>query len=327
MRSRSFLEASIGIAIALLLAPAVPLAHADEPETEAEPPTPRWKFKHANKPVKVVVLAGSIGAFPKQPYAKEIARLCKNVEVHNLSKVGEGAWGLKRRFRDQVLDNPYLRKRDPANEYWLVYGGGLNSVGTPHSTNKHMRDLFVLAHAHGFKVVGLTLTPWGDAKDKRWRGHKGLEYKRVTQVVVDYTMKRSTPEQALGSYGRKRKGGIAAPWDPTELPDVAVDLYDSPMRDRDAPPFELEETRKLLARDKAWKQAHAKLDEAARAAKLEADAQAATELPRWFMREELRSFDHIHPNADGHRIMAAVMCPSLPASWGCACEPVDAPAE
>jgi hypothetical protein len=270
------------------------------------------------------VLAGSIGACPKQPYAKEIARLCKNVEVHNLSKVGEGAFGLKRRFRQMVLDNPHLRLRDESVEHWLVYGGGLNSVGTPFSTNKHMRDLFVLAHDRGFKVVALSLTPWGDADDKRWRGRKGLEYKRVTQAVVDFTMGRTTPEQALGSYARKRPGGLAGPWEPRELPDVAVDLYDSPLRDREAAPFDVEETRKLLARDKAWKAAHAGLDEAARAAKLEADAKAATELPKWFMRKELRSFDHTHPNADGHRIMAAVACPSLPASWGCSCEPVDA---
>ena len=295
---------------------------AEEPVAEEPAPTPRWRFKQADKPVKVVVLAGSIGAFPKQPYAKEIARLCKNVEVHNLSKVGEGAWGLKRRFRDMVIENPHLRLRDESVEHWLVYGGGLNSVGTPHSTNKHMRDLFVMAHDHGFEVVALSLTPWGDADDKRWRGRKGLEYKRVTQAVVDYTMGRTTPEQALGSYGRKRPGGVAAPWEKRELPDIAVDLYDSPMRDRDAAPLDLEIARTQLARDKAWKQAHAQLDDAARAAKLEEDAKAASELPKWFMRKELRSFDHIHPNADGHRIMAAVACPKLPASWGCTCEPL-----
>jgi hypothetical protein len=271
--------------------------------------------------VKVVVLAGSIGAFPKQPYAKEIARLCKNVEVHNLSKVGEGAWGLKRRFRDQVVENGYVRPRDA--EHWLVYGGGLNSVATPHSTNKHMRDLFVMAHGHGFKVLALSLTPWGDGADKRWRGRKGLEYKRVTQAVVDYTMGRVTPEQALGNYARKRPGGAAAPWEPRELPDVAVDLYDSPMRDRDAAALDLEVVRTALLRDKQWRQASAKLDDATKSAKLELDAKAAAELPKWFMREELRSFDHIHPNADGHRLMAAIACPSFPASWGCACEPLD----
>ncbi|HET6582145.1 MAG TPA: SGNH/GDSL hydrolase family protein [Nannocystaceae bacterium] len=311
---------SFVVALALASTP----SHAQEPTPVEEPaPTPRWRFKQADKPVKVVVLAGSIGAFPKQPYAKEIARLCKNVEVHNLSKVGEGAWGLERRFRDQVLENPHLRLRDEAQEHWLLYGGGLNSVGTPHSTNKHMRDLFVMAHEHGFEVVALSLTPWGDVADKRWRGHKGLEYKRVTQAVVDYTMKRTTPEQALAGYARKRPGGSAAAWEPRELPDVAVDLYDSPLRDRDATPLDLDAARESLARDKTWKQLHAKLDDAARAARLEQDAKAAAELPKWFMRKELRSFDHIHPNAEGHRLMAAVACPSLPASWGCTCEPIE----
>ena len=48
--------------------------------------------------------------------------------------------------------------------------------------------------------------------------------------------------------------------------------------------------------------------------------------PEYFylIKKVLRSFDHTHPNADGHRIMAAVACPSLPASWGCTCEPIDA---
>ncbi|MBC8071082.1 MAG: hypothetical protein IAG13_22345, partial [Deltaproteobacteria bacterium] len=283
-----------------------------------EPPT--WRFKHADKPVKVVVLSGSIGAWPKQPYAAELARLCKNVEVHNLSQVGQGAWALKQRFKQQVLGNRRLALKDAAFEHWLVYGGGLNSVGTPKSTNKHVRDLIVLAHVAGVKVVALSVTPWGSLEDKRWRGAKGLEHRSDTREVVDYTMGRLTPEQAFGSYGRKRPGGVAAPWDPLELPDVAVDLYDSPLRDRDAAPRDLETTKAALAKDKQWRQAHAKLDEAARAAQLELDARTASELGQWFLAPELRSFDHTHPNTEGHRIIGATMCPKLPTSWGCSCD-------
>ncbi len=335
MRSRSFRDPGPWLALATALSfgsPATP-AHAEEPAAAAptliglEPEgPPTWRFKHADKPVKVVVLAGSIGAWPKQPYARELERLCRNVEVHNLSRVGQGALALKQRFKHQVLENSRVRAKDPAFEHWLVYGGGLNSVGTPKSTNKHMRDLFVAAHDHHFKVIGLSLTPWGDLKDKRWRGEQGLEHVRVTKEVVDFNMSRLTPEQAFGDYGRKRPGGVEAPWDPRELPDIAIDLYDSALRDRDADAQDLETVRAALAKDKRWKQAHTKLDEAAREAELDRDAALLAELPRWFLRAELRSFDHIHPNAEGHRIIAATMCPQLPASWGCSCEPIEAAA-
>jgi hypothetical protein len=298
-------------------------ALAQEPDPAVAPvveETPTWRFKRADRNVKVVLIAGSIGAWPKQPYAEEIERLCKNVEVKNLSQVGQGAWALKKRFKSQVLGNRRVNLRDESLEYWLVYGGGLNSVGTPKSTNKHMRDLFVMAHGNHFKVVGLSLTPWGDESDRKWRGFEGLGRRRVTQQVVDYTLGRLSPEQAFGEYGRKRPGGVEAPWDPSELPDVGIDVYDSPLRDREAAVHDLEETKAVLAKDKKWKAATAKLDDAARAAQLELDAAVVAELPRWFLREDLRSFDHTHPNAEGHRIIAATMCPSLPASWGCACE-------
>lgn len=315
-------------ALGLLLAAAEP--EAPPPTTDAAPvveAAPTWRFKQDDKPVKVVVLAGSIGAWPKQPYAQRIAQMCSNVEVHNLSQVGQGAWALKKRYRTQVLDNRRIALKDEAQEHWLVYGGGLNSVGTPKSTNKHMRDLFVLAHAKGVQVIALTLTPWGDLSDRKWRGFEGLERRRVTQQVVDYTMGRSSPADAFGEYGRKRPGGIEAPWDPIELPDVAIDLYDSRLRAKDAAALDFEAAKATLAKDKRWKAARAELTEDARALQLDVDAATLAELPRWFLREDLRSFDHIHPNADGHGIIAETMCPQLPASWGCTCPtPADAPA-
>lgn len=330
MRSRSRRDlARLGAGVLVVVLSAAPGWAGAEPPvapTEAAPSeaapseaAPTWRFKRDDRPVKVVVLAGSIGAWPKQPYAREIERLCSNVEVHNLSQVGQGAWALKRRFRDQVLDNRRVNLRDGAHEYWLVYGGGLNSVGTPKSTNKHMRDLFVLAHGHGMGVVALSLTPWGDAGDRRWRGFEGLERRRATQAVVDFTLGRLSPADAFGAYGRKRPGGVEAPWDPAELPDVAVDLYDSPLRDREAVPHDFEATKTALAKDRSWKAARAALDETARTSQLELDAAVVAELPRWFLREDLRSFDHVHPNTEGHAIIAATMCPSLPASWGCTC--------
>lgn len=310
--------------IGLLLGTAEPEAPVGPDAAPAVEAAPTWRFRRDDKPVKVVVVAGSIGAWPKEPYAEHIEKMCNNVEVRNISQVGQGAWALKKRYRTQVLDNRRIALRDEAQEHWLVYGGGLNSVGTPKSTNKHMRDLFVLAHAKGVQVVALTLTPWGDLGDRKWRGFEGLERRRVTQQVVDYTMGRLTPEAAFGEYGRKRPGGTVAPWDPIEQPDVAIDLYDSALRDREAAAIDFETVKATLAKDKRWKAARAGLDEEARALQLDLDAATLSELPRWFLRQDLRSFDHIHPNADGHRIMAETMCPSLPASWGCACAPADA---
>lgn len=301
-------------------------AGADAEAAAAPEPPPTWSFKDASRPVKVVVLAGSIGAWPKQPYAERLMGLCRNVEVRNLSKTGFGALQLKQRFKQQVLDNPRLRlgRGDDPAEYWLVFQGGLNSVATPESTNHHMRELFVLAHAKGFSVVALSLTPWGDEGDRRrWAGVGGLAYRGFTQAVVDFTLGRLTPAEALGEHARRRKAGAEAPWQADELADVAVDLYRAPLlRDAEAPLRDEAALRRELARDPTWRRRLAGLDEAAREARIADEAARAAEIPRWFLRPELRSFDHIHPNAEGHRRIAELACPRLPTSWGCECPPL-----
>lgn len=331
VRARALARVAITLAVlASLSSPTVEARVAEpegpaatEPEGPAVEPAPTWRFRRQDKPVKVVVLAGSIGAYTRGPYAEQIEGLCANVEVRNISKTGLGALALKQRFDQQVLDNAHLRWNEDGQEHWLVFGGGLNSVGSPRSTNHHMRRLFELAHRRGMQVVGLTLTPWGDDRDKRWRGIEGLKSKRTTQAVVDFTMGRLTPEQALGALASKRRVAADAPWDPSEVPDIAIDLYDSVLRDREAAPRDRDEVRALLAKSKEWQRAHRELDPLQREMKLEADTQEVVEIPRWYLRKELRSFDHIHPNERGHRLMAVVMCPSLPESWGCACPPIE----
>ncbi len=300
-------------------------AEAESVKSEAKPPPASWRFRKDDKPVKVVVLAGSIGAYRRQPYAKEIERLCTNIEVKNISKVGLGAWPLKQHFKQQVLRNRHVKLSDPTKEYWLVFGGGINSIGTPYATNHHIKNTFVLAHMNHMKVVGLTLTPWGDDKDRRFRGAGGLHYRDATRIVADFVLGRATPLEVLGSYARKRPAGAEGPWDPLETADVGVDLYDSALRDADANPRDLEASRAALAKDKSWKRTHAKLDAAARAEALEGDALRLSELPKWYLKPELRTFDHIHMNARGHKIIADAMCPKLPASWGCACEVAENP--
>jgi hypothetical protein len=328
VREHTLVIGVLAVCAALLPTPAQSAepAHGDLPtgsdETAAttEPERPTWRFRRADKPVKVVVLAGSIGAFRREPYAAHLERMCSEVEVRNLSKTGLGAWALRKRFAEQVLDNPWVRPRAvEGEEYWLVFGGGLNSVGAPFTTNHHIRRLFLLAHENAFRVVGLTLTPWGDEADRRFRGLGGLEYRRATQVVSDFILGRLTPREALGSHASSR-GDARAPWSSQELPDVAIDLYDSPLRDRDATVRDHDAMRQLVLDDRRWQREHADLDEPTRVLMREREAFMASELPRWYLRAELRSFDHIHPNAEGHRLIATIMCPQLPASWGCTCE-------
>ena len=303
-------------------APPDAASNATQAAAPAAKPTPTWRFRDADRPVKVVVLAGSIGAWPNASYADRIASMCTQVEIKNLSTVGMGAYALKRRFIEQVLRNWNLRWNDPLLEYWLIFQGGLNSVGMPEATNHHIRELFVKAHRRGFGVVGLSLTPWGDDSDrKRWRGTNGLAYLRHTQRVVDFVLGRLSPAEALGSYTARRDGDPAQ-FGADELADIRVDLYDSPLRDVDAALRDVEAIRVALSEQRGWQRAHADLDAYGRARALERDAQAAAAIPQWWLREDLRAFDHIHPNGEGHAIIAALVCPTLPESWGCACPTV-----
>lgn len=299
--------------------------HAAQPEPEpsaetpAEPAPPTWRWRDEQRPVKVVLLAGSIGAYRSHPYSEQLAGMCANIEVRNISQTGLGAWALRKHFEQQVLDNTRLRWNVEGEEYWLIFGGGLNSVGNPKGNAYHMVRLFELAHRRGMKVVGLTIGPWGDDSDKRWRGISGLRSKRNTLHSVDFVLGTLSPREAMGSYAEKRRRDADSAWDPSEQADIAVNLYDSALRDRTAEPRDLEQMRTLLQGSRDWQRAHADLDELQRQTKLEADAHEAATLPQWFLRPELRSFDHIHPNADGHRIIAETICPQMPASWGCTC--------
>ncbi len=289
-------------------------------EVEAPEPPPSWRFRDADRPVKVVLLAGSIGAWQKDPYIEHFERMCPRIEVHNLSKVGQGAYALKQRFRDQVIENRWLDFRDDTIEWWLVYQGGLNSVGMPEKTNRFIRDTFVLAHRRGFRIVGLSLTPWGaDSDGKRWReAPDALRYLRATQKIVDFVVGRLAPREALGAQV-ERRDDPRAPWSADELADVGIDLYDGSLRDSSAPLRDEAKVRSELERDRSYQRSLAELPAEARAARFEADIRLAREVPRWFMRESLRAFDHIHPNADGHAAIAELACPQLPRSWGCSC--------
>ncbi|RMG95413.1 MAG: hypothetical protein D6705_13690 [Deltaproteobacteria bacterium] len=291
------------------------------PEASTAPKPPAWRFKDPDRPVKVVSLGGSIAAWPKDAYPDLLEDWCANVEIVDIAKTGLGAWALKRRFVEQVLENRRIDFGHDGWTFWLLLGGTLNSVGMPANHNHHTKRLIELAHRRGMKVVALTPTPWGDDRDRRFRRpYDALRYVRNTRAIADFVLGRSDPRTALGPYARKRPDGPDAPFRPTELPDVAVDLLDAPsLRWVDAPLRDEATVRRDLERDPRWRRAHRDLDPEAREAALAADVAAATVVPRTYLAPALRSFDHIHPNAEGHLRIARLVCPALPASWGCAC--------
>ena len=91
----------------------------------------------------------------------------------------------------------FSAKADNGDEYWLLFGAGLNSVTASAKSNYQLRSLTVLAHAKGMKVMGLTPTPWGTDGNAKFRGLAGLTRRRATQHVADYVLGRLTPQQAL----------------------------------------------------------------------------------------------------------------------------------
>jgi hypothetical protein len=279
-----------------------------------------WRFTMPERRVKVVLLAGSIGAWRDRPYARVLQEACSQVEIRNLSAVGLGAPQLYDRFRAEVLEGGTFPWGVDGLELWLMWNGGLNSAGSAPRTNRAIRRAFVAAHRRGMQVVGLTLSPWGSLGDRRFRDAGALDTLRSTRAIVDYVMGRLTPAEALGSFVSDRDTPDA-PWEPRELADVRVDLYNSRLRALDAPLRDAAEMEGLLGRDRRWRTALEALPEPERATRRSSDVGLLAELPRWFLRDEYTGFDAIHPNREGHQVIAETICPSLPASWGCTCPP------
>lgn len=280
---------------------------------------PEWRFTYSSRRVKVVLLAGSIGAFQDEPYGRLIHEWCDEAEVRNLSRVGYGAFQLHQVWTDEVLRNPRYPLGADGLELWVWWNGGLNSAASANRTNRYIRRIFTEAHRRDIRVVGMTLTPWGALEDeRRWGGARALDTLRNTRRIVDFVMGRAAPRDALGSFVTDRESPDAA-WTPAELADVRIDLFDSSLRHADAPLRDAAEMRRTLDRDARYRQQLRDLDDAARARRMDADSRVLSELPRWFLRPELRGFDAVHPNRDGHRAIARLACPQLPASWGCDC--------
>lgn len=277
-----------------------------------------WRFKDDTRPIKAVVVGGSVTAWPRGNFGHFLEAACPRVEIALKGKARLGSRALAQRVKDMVIRN-YRVKVDEYEEAWLIFQSGLNSIGTPEMVNRDQAAVFEMAHEHGMKVVGLTVGPWGAEHDgRRWAWTHGLTYAGYTRMTVDFVLGRLTPEQALGRYAKDRQ---SPDWTPAERPDIAVDLYyDSPLRDKDAELRDEERTRRFVQRDRAVRaELKALPDDAAREARLAELVAQVREIPRWYMKQDLHAFDHIHPNMEGHRLMAETICPKLPASWSCDC--------
>jgi hypothetical protein len=302
----------------LSLAAAAPLVAATP--ALAEPGS--WRFlDDPSRPVKAVVIGGSVSAWPNGSFSDWLGGVCRNLEIENRGKAKLTAQALRVRFEDEVVKNRRLKIADRVargQEIWLIFMAGLNSIGNPETTNVEVTKTFARAHAAGLKVMGLSPNPWGADHDRRWLGVDGLAYFRHTQRVVDHFLGRLDRATALGKHA-----GDQTTFTPAERADVGVDLWDSTLRDRTAAPRDTVR----LARDakrSSWLKAQLKDLEpaAAEAKRAELLAQAAA-LPTWYMPKRFHSFDAIHPNTEGHREMARAICVRAPASWGCDCALLD----
>jgi len=288
-----------------------PAQSTGEPDTD-------WSFT-TKRSVKAIVVGGSIAAFTGMGFGQQLQSACRNLEVANIAKARLSAAGVRKRFEAQVLKNPNI-DRHGSGERWVLLQGGLNSVGNPTKTNADLMGLIRLAHQADFKVFGLTLSPWGRESDtKRWAGINGLKRQDNTRKAVDFVMGRLSPAKALGRHIDGRKS-----WRPGDLPDRAVDLYDSALRDHDAKLRPSEPLQSAMTQDPEIEKRIMSMPQDQQAAERQRLLQQAREIPRWYLRPDLHSFDSIHPNREGHRIIAYEVCKKAPESWGCDCNALSA---
>ena len=283
----------------------------------AAQPLSSWTFNDADRPVKAVAIGDSIAAYPLGSFVAFLQAACPRLEVVNLAKPMLGAEAIRERFIHQVLHNPHINLSDE-QEVWMIYQGGLNSVEEPTMTNHHIRWTFVDAHRAGLQVMGISLLPWGSEHDRRWREINGLKTWYHTRQVVDFVMGRLSPTDALGPYATTHP----ARWQAEELPDIAVDVYNSALRDREAPLRQLPGVRTMV-RQTPWiePQLHG-LSQADQEEKINTYVRQTLALPRWFMHARFQASDHFHPNRDGHRLVAQLACDQAPETWGCHCSAI-----
>lgn len=258
----------------------------------------RGRFRDKERPHKLVVVAGSIGAYRGESYPRLLASRCTQLEVLNLAKTGLGVRALSARFR---RFDKRLWRRQRSYDRWLLFGGGLNSIANVAATRRTLNGLFAHAHARGYRVAALSPTPWGSLRDPRFRGDSGARYLAATAATAAHIL---NPPETLR---------------PEMRADLRVDLLNSPLR---AQATEALPTPWLAQRLRRLPEMRRKLRRRSAEARQQALSEAVEahfERSKAFMASQYRAFDHIHPNNAGHALIFAELCPALPESWQCDC--------
>lgn len=269
--------------------------------------TTGWRTQ---RPIKAVVLGGSISMYYAGNFGQFLHYGCRDLEVINRGQVGAGARKILGNLREQVVAEKGFSVLP--GKGWVIVQGGLNSVWAPQSTSWWLSRIFVEAHDAGFQVAALSLSPWGSDDDPRFDGWKGLRLHVATEHVVDFVLGRLKPAEALGRRAGQRTGASDT-WESNELPDLAVDLWRSPLKAGNA--AKLREAGPLDASYGSGPGAHHP-DER----KAWIDRARAT--PRQYLAKTYHDFDHIHPNTAGHRLIAALLCQQAPKEWRCDCDAI-----
>ncbi len=244
-----------------------------------------------DRPHRAVVLGGSITAHPAN-FGKFIQYGCTGVELVNYGKARLKSSHLLRRFRQKVLGDEQLMAQLKGRQPWLLYLGGLNGIYLPKRVRRNIAETIELAHKRGFRVMALTLPPWGSLRDRRFRAFEGLFQLRATALVNDFIIAK--PSRS---------------WSKSQLADVAINIYDSKLRDRRAPLRGAAQLQDAFAtsRYKRRRRSQRRL------------IQQARRVPRMFMRKRYRGRYHFHPNWRGHRLIAKLICVRAPRQWACDC--------
>lgn len=259
-----------------------------------------------DRPHKAIVFGGSVSEYYAGNYGQYLEFGCANLEVINRAEQKKGAPALYKKFEREILGNAELMAQLRGKTPWLIFQGGLNSVFSPEMANYHLARLFKRAHDAKFKVMAMTLPPWGADDDHRFDGFDGVRTLRATWLMNDFFLGKLTPDKALGRRARNHPHE----WMRGELPTISVNIYDSSMRDSKAP------LRSEKAMEAAFGSSRYRKDTANKA-RLIAEARA---VPRYYLKKEYHAFNHYHPNSPGHRIMATEACKRAPAAWGCDCK-------
>jgi hypothetical protein len=263
---------------------------------------------HTTRPVRAVVLGGSISRYYAGNFGQYLQYGCRDLEVVNRGEVGAGAAKILKNLRDGVLAEPTTR----SGLQWVIIQGGLNSVWAPESTAWWLSRLFTTSHDAGLKVLALSLSPWGSDDDPRFDNWKALHLHRATEHVVEFVLGHLTPPTAFGKRVAQR-ASADAPWQKGELPDIAIDLWRSPLR---AGASAVQRPREPLERtfdSSPW---------AKRSAERDRWIDAARAVPQQYLAKQYHDFDHVHPNGGGHRLIAALVCQQAPAEWHCDCDAI-----